>query len=94
MSTHLPGEGNAAPAGDADLRESSPEAQRTLAFEEYRTLLQAAEQLFDDMDRALASLDEGTYGNCEVCGTKVDDRDLMEDPLETRCAPHRVARAG
>lgn len=65
------------------------ESDRAAAVEEYRTLLRAAEQFLDDVDRALASLDDGSYGVCEVCGTPVDDRDLESDPLTTRCGQHR-----
>ena len=58
-------------------------------IEEQRMLLQAAERLLDGVDRALARLDDGTYGTCEVCGGALDDGDLEEDPLLTRCAAHR-----
>ena len=58
-------------------------------IEEQRMLLQAAERLLDGVDRALARLDDGTYGACEACGAALDDRDLEEDPLLTRCAAHR-----
>lgn len=90
MSMDLPGEWNPTAASDVGLPEN-PEDGRALAFEEYHALLRAAEQLFDEVDRALASLDEGTYGCCGVCGTTLDDRDLMEDPLMTRCASHQVS---
>ena len=66
-----------------------PEADHALAVDEYHTLLRAAEQLLDDVDRALASLGDGSYGTCEVCGTAVDDPDLEADPLVKRCAEHR-----
>ena len=58
-------------------------------IEEQRMLLQAAERLLDGVDRALARLDDGTYGTCEVCGGALDDGDLEGDPLLTRCAAHR-----
>jgi RNA polymerase-binding transcription factor DksA len=62
-----------------------------VAVEEYRALLRAAERTLDGVDRALAALDEGTYGACELCGAAVPGRDLELDPLVTRCAAHRVA---
>ncbi|HTX63956.1 MAG TPA: hypothetical protein VMD28_09970 [Acidimicrobiales bacterium] len=61
-------------------------------LDEYETLLRAVTQLLDDVDRALATLDQGTYGVCEVCGTTLDDGHLGEDPLVTRCAQHRAVR--
>jgi RNA polymerase-binding transcription factor DksA len=65
-----------------------------VAVEEYRALLRAAEATLDGVDRALAALDDGTYGACEVCGAAVDGWELERDPLVTRCSSHRVAGAG
>ncbi|MGH8988156.1 MAG: TraR/DksA family transcriptional regulator [Acidimicrobiales bacterium] len=73
--------------------ERPPEEDGALAIEEHRAILQAAEQLLDDVDRALASLDDGSYGICEVCGAPVDDADLEEDPVAIRCSLHRVTAA-
>jgi DnaK suppressor protein len=73
---------------------ASYEAERAVAAEEYRTLLRAAEHLLDDVDRALASLDDGSYGMCAVCGAPLDDRYLEEDPLAARCAQHRGNSGG
>jgi len=58
-------------------------------IEEQRMLLHVAERLLDGVDRALARLDDGTYGTCEVCGAALDDHDLEGDPLLTRCVAHR-----
>lgn len=70
----------------------APGADQALAadeLDEYQTLLRAAGKLLDGVDRALVSLDDGSYAICEVCGTALDDRDLEEDPLVTRCVQHR-----
>lgn len=67
----------------------SPVDDHTLVVGEHRALLAAAEQLLDDVDHALASLDDDSYGACDVCGTRVDDSDLEEDPLLRRCSQHR-----
>jgi hypothetical protein len=66
-----------------------PAPDHAVAVDEYRAVLLAAEQLLDGVDRALASLDDGSYGACQECGSAVDDRDLAEDPLATVCARHR-----
>lgn len=85
------------PSGDEDRATlsgapaagASPAAGTSpVAVEEYRTLLRAAERLLDDVDRALAALDGGTYGTCEVCGAAIDDRELEGDALASRCASH------
>jgi len=38
-----------------------------------------------DIDRALAKLDEGTYGTCDVCGEPIPEGRLEALPWATRC---------
>lgn len=42
----------------------------------------------DDVERALARLDEGTYGTCDVCGATIDDEVLAAEPQRRRCDDH------
>jgi DnaK suppressor protein len=86
VTTTAPGDGDR--AGDGA---PSTDTSRAVAVEEYRTLLGAAERLLDDVDVALAALDDGTYGTCGVCGHAIDDRDLDADPLVPRCPAHQGA---
>lgn len=37
------------------------------------------------IEHALERMDEGTYGQCEVCGGAIDDERLRAYPLATRC---------
>jgi len=46
-------------------------------------------EALDDVERALARLDDGTYGTCEVCGAELEDPDLAETPQLRTCAQHR-----
>ncbi|CAB4323287.1 MAG: hypothetical protein F2520_05175 [Actinobacteria bacterium] len=43
----------------------------------------------DDVERALARLDDGTYATCEVCGTALEDSELSVSPQLRTCAQHR-----
>lgn len=43
----------------------------------------------DDVERALARLDDGTYGTCEVCGSVLTDDQLAERPQTRLCEQHR-----
>ncbi len=43
-----------------------------------------------ETERALAKLDEGTYGRCDVCGTAIGDERLEFRPYATRCVQHAV----
>ncbi len=45
------------------------------------------------VDRALARLDDGTYGRCQVCEAPIDDEVLAGDPLAERCSHHLGLRA-
>ncbi len=83
----VPGDGE----GVLAMEPGAPGVEGAPGVDEYEGLVLAAEQLLDGVDRALASLDDGTYGACEVCGDAVDDRVLDQDPLATRCSMHRIA---
>jgi DnaK suppressor protein len=42
----------------------------------------------DDVEKALARLDEGTYGSCEVCGQPIGDARLEVMPATRFCIEH------
>lgn len=42
----------------------------------------------DDVEHALARLDEGTYGTCEVCGEPIGDARLEVMPATRFCIQH------
>jgi phosphoserine phosphatase RsbU/P len=44
--------------------------------------------LLNEVDSALARLDEGTYGLCEVCHDSVEKTRLLADPLVRYCLDH------
>ena len=52
------------------------------------SLLDAIEGELADVERALALLDEGTYGQCEHCGAVIDDDVLARTPTARFCAQH------
>lgn len=41
-----------------------------------------------DVERALARLDDGTYGTCEVCGEPIDGERLSSQPATALCRAH------
>jgi DnaK suppressor protein len=43
------------------------------------------EARLERVDRALAKLDEGTYGTCDTCGGAIDPRRLARYPESTVC---------
>jgi RNA polymerase-binding transcription factor DksA len=52
------------------------------------SFLDSIEERLADVERALARLDEGTYGTCEVCGATVDDTVLVDAPATRFCPDH------
>jgi DnaK suppressor protein len=61
----------------------------TKAFEREHelALTQNARHLLDQGERALARIDEGTYGVCESCGKPIGKARLLAFPRATLCVP-------
>jgi DnaK suppressor protein len=66
--------------------EHDPEGA-TIAFERSQidTLVRLADRTLADVDAAIARLDEGTYGRCEVCGRDIDPARLEVRPTARTC---------
>jgi len=52
----------------------------------HRSAVDAVDGLLDEVERALAQLDDGTYGRCDGCGEAIDDDRLAELPIVRSCA--------
>jgi DnaK suppressor protein len=52
------------------------------------SVLDAVEAEVDDIGRALARLEEGSYGTCEVCGDRISAQTLAERPAARHCPAH------
>ncbi len=63
-------------------------------LEEGRRLLEEAEAKLSAVERALARLDAGTYGLCEVCNAPIAPLLLSERPSRRGCELHEVAAEG
>src|SRR5690242_1965640 len=48
--------------------------------------------MLEDVERAIAKLDEGTYGVCDVCGEPIPDERLEARPWSSRCVRDSAAR--
>ena len=51
-------------------------------------ILADLEAHYDTILAALARIDNGTYGLCEVCGEKISEARLKADPAATTCVKH------
>ncbi|MEU1076172.1 MULTISPECIES: TraR/DksA C4-type zinc finger protein [unclassified Streptomyces] len=66
--------------------EHDPEGGTT-AFERAHvaSLMAAAREHLEELDRALERLEHGQYGRCEVCGETIPPERLEIRPAATRC---------
>ncbi|HVE97785.1 MAG TPA: TraR/DksA C4-type zinc finger protein [Mycobacteriales bacterium] len=79
-----------AEAGDtgelSHLDQHPAEAASELTEQERESaLLSVVEQQRDEVRRALARLDDGTYGSCTDCGADLPDERLDARPEAARC---------
>ncbi len=63
-------------------------AQVAAEMGENRVLYDQLRRDLDDIDKALARMDEGTYGTCEVCGAEIGAARLEVMPSTRVCIDH------
>lgn len=61
------------------------------AFEREKdfSILDQVEAELQDVERAMARLDDGTYGTCEACGRAIADERLEAQPATRFCIDHQ-----
>ena len=62
--------------------------------EAHRSAVDAVDGLLDEVELALARLDDGTYGRCEECGAPIDDARLADSPIERTCGTCVIGGSG
>ncbi|HST51007.1 MAG TPA: SpoIIE family protein phosphatase [Pyrinomonadaceae bacterium] len=70
---------------DAALRDQLLERRHRLETSTFVDEDTQLRQLLEDVDAALARIEENTYGLCEVCHDTVEAERLMADPLVSVC---------
>jgi DnaK suppressor protein len=55
---------------------------------ENKALLNQLGEQLEEIDRALAKMDDGTYGRCEVCGEPIAEARLEAMPATRFCIRH------
>ena len=60
-------------------------ADRSEDFEERTGTMAALEARLEDINHALAALEDGTYGICEVCGKNIEEDRLKANPAARTC---------
>jgi len=75
---------------DAGSRESDPNSSAD-HIEDYETntaILKQLEIQLTDVNEALAQVEAGTYGVCEVCGEPIEEGRLDANPAARTCMKH------
>ncbi len=65
--------------------ESDENAQEV---EQYTTNLEAdkvLEKTLSDINKALESIDDGSYGKCKYCGNEIEEKRLLVRPFSSSC---------
>jgi RNA polymerase-binding protein DksA len=68
--------------GFADSAAATTERAQVLS------LVAGARERLAHVDTALAKMEDGTYGTCEVCGREIPEARLEARPASTRCVEH------
>lgn len=63
-------------------------AQATAGRAELLSLVETARERLATVDAALAKMDRGEYGICEVCGAPIPEARLEARPMSVRCVAH------
>ena len=75
--------------GDVGFDENFADSGQVAAEQgEHRAIVGHLQDTLRDVDRALAKLDEGTYGKCEVCGEDIAEPRLEAMPATQYCIKH------
>lgn len=75
-----------------DVHESSTDlndfADTIETFETNTAVLKQLETQLSDVKDALAKIEEGTYGTCEICGAIIESGRLDANPAARTCVAH------
>jgi DnaK suppressor protein len=68
-----------------EVQDEGDMAERAEDYEERSSTLSALEIRLNDIKSALARIEEGKYGTCEVCGNKIEEERLEVNPSARTC---------
>lgn len=73
---------------DADRADSDETADKIEEYEGNTAVLKELEIKFNDVKDALAKIEEGNYGLCEVCHEPIEEERLIANPAARTCKKH------
>lgn len=85
-----PADWEATPDNDEEQREADPNsrADRIEDYENNTAILKQLEIQLTDVNDALARIEAGTYGKCEVSGEQIEEGRLNANPAARTCMEH------
>lgn len=79
-------------AGDIDvmspLADPNEAADKIEELESNKMVTDALEVRYTQVMKALAKMDEGTYGTCEISGEQIEEDRLQANPAARTCKEH------
>lgn len=80
----------AVPEGlDVEEPDENLAADAVEAWNERRALVATLETQYNDIVNALARIEAGTFGACELCKAPIEERRLEVSPVSRTCMEHR-----
>ncbi len=74
--------------GAEDSAEEGDVADNIEQFENNNAVLEQLETRLHEVNAALAKIEDGTYGVCNVCGEKIEEDRLGANPAAATCKTH------
>ena len=85
----IPGEWEAIPTDlDSDSADENESADEIEEFEENSAIVERLEAQLKNVEKALEKIEDGTYGQCEVCREEINEARLKAFPAATTCIAH------
>jgi DnaK suppressor protein len=88
-SAAIPGEWEPLPNEAGSEPDILDQAEIVTSREDDAAVLADLEARYASVLDALARIESGTYGVCEVCGASIEKERLAADPAATTCKQHR-----
>lgn len=73
---------------DTSQADENTTADDIETYEENRAILNTLETRYQDIEKALAKIEDKTYGLCQVCQEEIDVERLEANPSATTCRKH------
>ncbi|MHB1769601.1 MAG: TraR/DksA family transcriptional regulator [Minisyncoccota bacterium] len=84
----VPNDWELAPSETGTESDMVDQADAVVVRENSAAILADLEARYDTVLAALARIEKGTYGKCEVCGKGIEEARLEADAASTTCVAH------